>query len=325
MDFEPDCQFQFRRKHQYQRNYNYTTTFAAYNKVEFDYYLLSNGGSIAVSIMQEDWSKYYGYYSFNKTGPASSYDGVDSETLQDGYIHITMTLPELNLTNHQSGRTNAPTTVGRFYIRGDWSSAYGLIDNITFSIDDSIGIDETPTLQNNLEMVEMDAGMTTATTTTITHTDVYGNNSTSARKFTFEETDLANVSPSWGRPRITFSPEHSGLSNIDLCNTTMSIDIKLSSEFFDNDNPERYTFVLIMYATWNQTNINVYNFLPGGAAVTPEKTDNGWIHVEQDMNISIYAGFHSLIRMEFQFFGLNDTTKATAWAVIDNITFTPNT
>ena len=105
----------------------------------------------------------------------------------------------------------------------------------------------------------------------------------------------------------------------------MNFDIKLSQEFFDNDNAERYTFVLKMYATWDQTNINVYNFLPGGVAVTPENTDNGWIHLEQNMNISIYSGFHSLIRMEFQFFGLDDTTKTTAWVVIDNITFTPNT
>ena len=235
-----------------------------------------------------------------------------------------MTLPELNLTNHQPGRTNAPTTVGRFYIRGDWSSAYGLIDNITFSVDESIGVDETPTLQNNLEMVMMDEGMCSGTTASITHTDTYGPNSTSARKFTFENSDLTNAAPMWGRPRVTFSPDHSGLSNIDLCNTTMSFDIKLSSEFFNNDNPERYTFVLKMYATWEQTNLNVYNFLPGGAAVTLENTDNGWIHLEQNMDISIYSGFHSLIRMEFQFFGLDDTTKTTAWVVIDNITFTPN-
>ena len=306
----------------YQRNYTYTTTYAAYNKVEFDYYILSNSGNIVIAVMQEDWAKYYGYYSFTKNGPESSYDGIESETLQDGYIHITMALPELNLTNHQSGRANAPTTVGRFYLRGNWSSAYGLIDNITFSLDDSIGIDETPTLQNNLEMVEMDVGMCSGTTASITHTDTYGPNSTSARKFTFENSDL---SAAWGRPRVTFSPDHSGLSNIDLCNTTMSFDIKLSQEFFDNDNAERYTFVLKMYATWDQTNINVYNFLPGGAAVTPENTDNGWIHLEQNMNISIYSGFHSLIRMEFQFFGLDDTTKTTAWVVIDNITFTPNT
>ena len=308
----------------YQRNYNYTTTFAAYTTVEFDYYILSSSGNIAVSIMQEDWAKYYGYYSFGKNGPASSYDGISFEVLQDGYIHITMILPELNLTNHQPGRTNAPTTVGRFYIRGDWSSAYGLIDNITFSVDESIGVDETPTLQNNLEMVMMDEGMCSGTTASITHTDTYGPNSTSARKFTFENSDLTNAAPMWGRPRVTFSPDHSGLSNIDLCNTTMSFDIKLSSEFFNNDNPERYTFVLKMYATWEQTNLNVYNFLPGGAAVTLENTDNGWIHLEQNMDISIYSGFHSLIRMEFQFFGLDDTTKTTAWVVIDNITFTPN-
>ena len=194
---------------------------------------------------------------------------------------------------------------------------------------DELHFVEAPTLQKNLEMVEMDAGMTTATTSTITYSDVYGSNSTSARKFTFEDTNLANVSPAWGRPRITFSPEHSGLSNIDLYNTTMHIDFKLSHEFFESDNAEKHTFVLKMYYkdggdVWHD-NLNVYNFFSNGAAgFTPENTDNGWIHLEQNMHIGIYENFDNLIRMEFQFFGLDDTTKKTAWVVIDNITFTPN-
>ena len=192
---------------------------------------------------------------------------------------------------------------------------------------DELHFVEAPTLQESIEMVEMDAGMTTATTSNVTYSDVYGSNSTSARKFTFEDTNLANVSPAWGRPRVTFSPDASGLSNIDLCNTTMSFDIKLSQEFFDSEDNQKHTFVLKMYAGWesSQQNLNVYNFFSNGAAgFYPENTDNGWIHLEQNMNISIYSGFHSLIRMEFQFFGLDDTTKTTAWVVIDNITFTPN-
>ena len=192
---------------------------------------------------------------------------------------------------------------------------------------DELHFVEAPTLQESIEMVEMDAGMTTATTSNVTYSDVYGSNSTSARKFTFEDTNLANVSPAWGRPRVTFSPDASGLSNIDLCNTTMSFDIKLSQEFFDSEDNQKHTFVLKMYAGWesSQQNLNVYNFFSNGAAgFYPENTDNGWIHLEQNMNIGIYSGFHSLIRMEFQFFGLNDTTKTTAFVVIDNFTFTPN-
>lgn len=189
---------------------------------------------------------------------------------------------------------------------------------------DELHFVEEPTLQESIEMVEMDTGMCSGTTSSITYSDVYGSNSTSARKFTFENSDLTAA---WGRPRVTFSPDHSGLSNIDLCNTTMRFDIKLSSEFFDNDNDEKHTFVLKMYSGWDSSeqNLNVYNFFPNGAAgFYPENTDNGWIHLEQNMNISIYQGFHSLIRMEFQFFGLDDTTKTTAWVVIDNFTFTPN-
>ena len=216
------------------------------------------------------------------------------------------------------------TAVGLIRLNFNLKNGLGHEQNIWL---DELHFVEAPTLQESIEMVEMDAGMTTATTSNVTYSDIYGSNSTSARKFTFEDTNLANVSPAWGRPRVTFSPDASGLSNIDLCNTTMSFDIKLSQEFFDSEDNQKHTFVLKMYAGWesSQQNLNVYNFFPNGAAgFYPENTDNGWIHLEQNMDISIYSGFHSLIRMEFQFFGLNDTTKTTAWVVIDNITFTPN-
>ena len=216
------------------------------------------------------------------------------------------------------------TQVGLIRLNFNLKNGLGHEQNIWL---DELHFVEAPTLQESIEMVEMDAGMTTSTTST-TFSDVYGSTSTSARKFTFENSNLANVSPSWGRPRVTFSPDASGLSNIDLCNTTMSFDIKLSQEFFDSEDNQKHTFVLKMYAGWesSQQNLNVYNFFSNGAAgFYPENTDNGWIHLEQNMNISIYSGFHSLIRMEFQFFGLDDTTKTTAWVVIDNITFTPNT
>ena len=309
----------------YQRNYNYTTAFDTYNVVEFDYYILSSSGNFVVSIMQEDWAKYYGYYSFVKNGAASSYDGVTTETLQDGYIHVTMILPELNLTNHQSGRTNAPSTVGRFYIRGDWSSAYGLIDNITFLKDDSIGVNETPTLQNNLEMVEMDDGMCEGIVASITHTDTYGPTSTSARKFTFANHDTVNGGED-GRPIIVFSPGHSNLTNIDVKNCTISFDIKLSSEFFNNDDNQKHTFVLDLFGSDWARKRNVFNFFSNGAAgFYPENTDNGWIHLEQDMSVvGVYNTMSDLIRIQFQFFGLNEINKTTAWVVIDNITFTPN-
>ena len=229
---------------------------------------------------------------------------------------LTATIPNSVLTGQLKGGFDL-TQIGLIKLIFNLENGLGHEQNIWL---DELHFVEEPTLQESLEMVEMDVGQCFDATISTTYSDVYGSNSTSARKFTFENCRFNGD----GRPQIMFSPGHSGLSSIDLCNTTMSFDIKLSQEFFDNDNPQRYTFVLKMYASWSQTNLNVYNFLPGGAAVTPENTDNGWIHLEQNMNISIYANFHSLIRMEFQFFGLNDTTKTTAWVVIDNITFTPN-
>ena len=190
---------------------------------------------------------------------------------------------------------------------------------------DELHFVESPTLEKNLEMVEMDTGMCKGTAASITYSDVYGSNSTSARKFTFANSDLANGGAD-GRPRVAFSPDASGLSNIDVKNCTMSFDIKISSEFYDNNNAEKHTFVLDLYGSnWNRQR-NVFNFFYNGAAgFYPENTDNGWIHLEQDMSVvQAYNSMSDLIRMEFQFFGLNDTTKTTAWVIIDNITFTPN-
>ena len=187
---------------------------------------------------------------------------------------------------------------------------------------DELHFVEAPTLQNNLEMVEMDTGMCKGTEASVTFSDVYG--SSCARKFTFANSDLSQAD---GRPRVVLSPDASGLSAIDVKNCTMSFDIKLSAEFFDNNNAEKHTFVLDLYGSdWNR-NRNVFNFFSNGAAgFYPENTDNGWIHLEQDMSVvPAYNSMSNLIRIEFQFFGLDDTTKTTAWVVIDNITFTPNT
>ena len=112
---------------------NYTKTFAAdvYTLVTFEY-LLTNNGSISVAIVNDSYNKYYGYFNFNKNGAGSAYAGVSTETLDDGFIKVTLDLALIQRTNNANNRNNVPESISRFMIRGDWSTAVGCIDNITF-------------------------------------------------------------------------------------------------------------------------------------------------------------------------------------------------
>lgn len=118
----------------YNRTFNKTVSEAGYKIVEFDYLIL-NDQSFSLSLISSDWSKYYGYFTFNNNGPVSSYDGIQYEHLSDGYVHITMICAQLNITNNESNRNKAPDAFDKFYIRG--GSGIGLVDNFNFSMDDS--------------------------------------------------------------------------------------------------------------------------------------------------------------------------------------------
>ena len=118
----------------YNKNFNKEISAADYKIVEFDYLML-NDQSFRVALLSPDWSKYYGYFTFDSNGPTSNYAGIQYETLSDGYIHVTMVCSQLNITNNQSNRDNAPSTFDKFYIRG--GSGIGLVDNFNFSMDDS--------------------------------------------------------------------------------------------------------------------------------------------------------------------------------------------
>ena len=118
----------------YNKNFNKEITAGDYKIVEFDYLIL-NSNSFSLALLSPDWNKYYGYFTFDSNGPTSNYAGVQYETLSDGYIHVTMICSQLNITNNQSNRNNAPATFDKFYIRG--GSGIGLVDNFNFSMDDS--------------------------------------------------------------------------------------------------------------------------------------------------------------------------------------------
>ena len=101
----------------------------AYDVVTFDY-KITNGGEMQVCLLSADWQKFYGYFKFNANGATMEYDGLTTEKLDNGYVCVTMVLADLNRTNLADNRDNAPETVGILYVRGDWSSAAGTIDNV---------------------------------------------------------------------------------------------------------------------------------------------------------------------------------------------------
>ncbi len=97
-------------------------------------YLITNSGHINISLFNKaDWNHYYGYYEFNKDGSANSYNGVSTVKLDNGYIRVTMVVAELNKTNNNYNRDNAPSLLSALYIRGAWSDANGYIYNIQFN------------------------------------------------------------------------------------------------------------------------------------------------------------------------------------------------
>ena len=101
----------------------------AYDIVTFDY-KITNGGTMDICLMDASWSKYYGYFNFGVAGANYEYDGLSYESLDNGYIRVTLNVSELNKTNLANNRDNAPETVGVLFVRDDWSSAAGSIDNV---------------------------------------------------------------------------------------------------------------------------------------------------------------------------------------------------
>ena len=306
----------------YQKNFTYETTYAAYTHVEFDYYLIHNG-TFNMCIMNEDWGKYYGYYAFNQNGPEGNYDGITSEVLADGYIHVVMATAELGKTNGNNNRNNVPETIGRFYIRGNWSDAVGLVDNIRFYVDESVIIPEVATLTSNLENLSIDYGYSNGTTDAFVHNTVYGATSNTARKLIFAESTISD-----DQVYCAFSPEADHLNGMDATNSTLTFDIMLSDEFYQSENIYKHMFSLNLISSNWQANSEWLNYDPrGSAGFGPSYTDNGWYHITVNIpqvysNNTLLA--NDLIRIRFGFFGLTDQTKANAYVIIDNMTLTAN-
>ena len=177
-------------------------------------------------------------------------------------------------------------------------------------------------------MLTLDTGWSNGSTDSITYTETYGSSST-ARKFTFENsTDLTDD----GNNNVfaVFAPEvEFGNSNgIVAYNCTLSFDIKLSDEFFDNDCIYKHMFSLRIVDTnwaWKEP---WYDFVHSGASgFKKENTDNGWFHFSKNLHdYEPLSGLNNLgtIRLKFGFFGITPSTQQTAYLVIDNLSLVPN-
>ena len=163
--------------------------------------------------------------------------------------------------------------------------------------------------------------------------DTYGPNSFTSRKITFANSKglPASAEPSnFKTVNASFNLRTSlGENEIDAKNCILSFDIKLSEEFYTSGHSVKHMFILNFEdSTWKDHDKKPWcDFYPSGAAgFTPENTDNGWIHVEIDLSTK---GFDVLATgtnvITFGFFGITQTTRQTAYVIMDNIALTDKT
>ena len=100
---------------------------------------------------------------------------------------------------------------------------------------------------------------------------------------------------------------------------------KLSEEFYTSGHSVKHMFTLKIEDNGWANKSSWCDFYPTGAAgFSPENTDNGWIHVEIDLSTksdysSLAVGTNVLT---FGFFGITQTTRQTAYIIMDNIALT---
>ena len=115
--------------------------------LSFDY-KVTGGEKISMALMP-NWSSYYGYYDFNATGAVSSYVGVTTETLEDGYIRVTFDMAALT---KQAG---SPTAIIDFlFLNGGYCTADGYIDNVQYVLKKDMprGTELTPGVNQSISV-----------------------------------------------------------------------------------------------------------------------------------------------------------------------------
>lgn len=113
----------------------------AYNQITFDYLLEGEGQMSVILRDPENWTtKTYGDYTFNSTGLVYDYgnyqSGITCQTLENGYVRVTMKLDELSRSGLVDNRDTAPTNVGVLDIY-EWTNVNGYIANVVPAIVDT--------------------------------------------------------------------------------------------------------------------------------------------------------------------------------------------
>lgn len=269
-------------------------------------------------------------------------DDFNKQSTNNGWLHVEQNLYETSDFD-SLGNGTFVMTFGFYGIdKTTRESAYVILDNIALTQipEDQMGNRETPS-RNNIEMCHFESGdwRGTGSKAVTSYTEIHGPNSTSSRKVTFansenlpdvvEASNNATVNASFNLA-VTWSI---GVDNgIDLKNSTLSFDIKLSQEFFASSHPKRNQCLFkIEDGRWDTrvTDINLVNNLEDFTMVN---TDNGWIHVTYDLSTdekinSVVAGRtidDNTYVLTFGLYGISNTTRQTASAVFDNISLVTN-
>ena len=112
--------------------YFYLEEAGAWDVVSFDY-KLDGSGELAPILRGSTWTSYYGDFRLNENGEKIDYAGITTEKLDDGYIHVTFDIAQLNRTLCVDNRNGAPADIALIDIFGLWTTANGYIDNIQVS------------------------------------------------------------------------------------------------------------------------------------------------------------------------------------------------
>ena len=192
-----------------------------------------------------------------------------------------------------------------------------------------------PATRYNLEMCNFEPGewRGTGSSAEISYSEKYGANSKSSRKISFKNSwNLPDESAVDSASTVNASfnlATTSGLgtdTGIDSKICILSFDIKLSNEFYDdaNINANRHLFSLKIEDDSWIPNSTVMNLVESITDFTPENTDNGWLHVEQ--NIYENGGLDGLGNgtyvITLGFYGITNQTKNNAFVILDNLSLT---
>ncbi len=185
----------------------------------------------------------------------------------------------------------------------------------------------------NLEMCNFEPGewRGTGSTAEISYSETYGTKSRNSRKVTFKnslnlpnsdsEKNSDTVNASFNLATTVGIGQEAG---IDSKKCLLSFDLKMSQEFFDSINENRYLFKFkIEDDAWVPTEA-ILSIVDSISDFTYENTDDGWFHVEQnlyDLGDFDDSGNGTYV-ITFGFFGISNETRESAYVIFDNIALT---